>query len=829
VTQSSLALLGGARHVASEPALPIPLSSLVGRASEVAALGKVLARHRLVTVVGAGGVGKSRLALAVAYSFGQTRHARLLWVDLAPVPPDESLLAAVVAKATGISQALGDGAVATLFERLRSEGTMLVLDNCEHVVEQCSLLVEQMLRGCPKLTVLATSREALRAPGEKVYEVEGLPVGNCGDDPTACDAVELFCERASALAPGWCPGAGELATVAALCKSLDGLPLAIELAAAMAPTLGVREVSRRLAQDLNWLRHPERSAPERHRTLQAALDWSYRLLTPKEKELFRALGCFQGTFSLSAAEAVAAAVPHETSSEPGRAGLTGAEVASNLASLAGKSLVQVARANHDQRYRLLGTVRQYAFAKLGTAPERLEVLRRHSEFCLGLAKQPERGLDGQDQRRWLELLELEQDNMRAALGRELAGAGPADSPRPDVGGELAGSLWAYWSCRGYYDEARSWLERALALSSEMSLRVRARVAHAAGLLASLQCEYQLAQSRLQQALSLEEELGDKAAAAHVLLGLGSVQRELANYSEARRLQGQALVAFSELGEAAGVAASEGHLGYVAWLEGSYEEAKERCGRALSFLGSAGSQQEAVDAMVNLGAAALYSGQEAVARVNLERALAGSRSAGYQEGVARALHLLGVVAGRSGYPEAGPLLRESLEAYMKLGDRSHVAGVMESVAAYWPGAPGEEPAMLLAAAFSLRCLTGAPLSPAERPKVELAISRLKASLGEDAFARCWADGLALSLPEAVGQASQAPHAASHRPAEPGMARLTEREVAVLRLIARGMSNKQIGRELFISQGTAGVHVSNILRKLGVTSRVQAAVRAHEQGL
>jgi predicted ATPase len=789
--------------------LPVALSILVGRTREIAALSEMLGRHRMVTVLGTGGVGKTRLTLALAESLESLGLGTPRWVELAAVPAGEDLLVPVVAKALGVAQTMAEGSVATISARLRAEPSVLVLDNCEQVAQECAELIERVLRDCPNLRVLATSREVLGVPGEHIFEVAGLELPVRGEQPLRSDAVLLFCNRASALAPRWEPTAVELEMIAALCTKLDGLPLAIELAASVAAVLGVAEVSSHLDEDAGLLRHPSRSAPQRHRTLEATLDWSYGLLTPAEKDLLKTVACFKGTFSLLAAQAVASGASAVDARRP--------DVALTLASLVGKCLLVVAERGPEHRYRMLGTVRQQVLAKLLRAPEAARVLRSHSRFYLELAKQAEAGLEGRDQDRWLERLELEHDNMRAVLERELVGAPGPDAAGgreavacPEVGGDMAGSLRAFWYRRGYYDEARHWLERAAQLSDHMSPAVRAKVLRGAGVLAFLQCDYQMAESRLEQARSLNEQLGDKAAIARAVQRLGSVQRERGNYEQATQLHRESLRLWSELGEAGGVASSQDYLGFVAWLEGRYEDAEQLCSKAFSYFEQTGRRQESIAALVNLGASALHAGDSDKARARLEPALKLARSIGYQEGTAWSLHLLGVIAGQGRLPEAGPLLRESLEIHMELGDRWRVSSVLESVAACWAGGPSEEAAMLLAAACCLRQAIGTPVPPAERPEVDRAISRVKASLGEDRFEACWASGLAMSLPAAVELARNFVEAMTSAPsgavgAEPsgGLGSLTEREVAVLRLIAGGLSNKEIGRELFISPGTAGV--------------------------
>jgi DNA-binding CsgD family transcriptional regulator/tetratricopeptide (TPR) repeat protein len=494
-----------------------------------------------------------------------------------------------------------------------------------------------------------------------------------------------------------------------------------------------------------------------------------------------------------------------------------------LAALVDKSLVQVADRGLEHRYRLLNTVQQYARARLEESGELAAVQRAHAEFYLGLAGQARAGLDGADQSRWLQRLAMEHDNLSAVLARRL----PAD---PEAGGRLTAMLWPYWYRRGSYQEARCWLEQATLLAGQMSAGVRADVLTGAGVLAFLQCDYQAAAERLRQAQALYERQGDLAGTATTLQRLGSIAREQGQYAQARRLHQQSLAAWSDLGDAAGVAASEDYLGFAVWLEGNAAEAELRCGRALAYFEAAGRRQEAAAALVNLGVAAHYTGDDERASARLRRALELAREIGYLEGVAWALHELGVIAG--GDPEAAPMLAESLTIHVQLGDRWRAASVLETIAGRCAGSAPADAARLLAASHRLRQTLTAPVPPAERPAHDAALASAQATLGAAEFAQSWDEGLSLSLDAAVELARQA----AEQPRPGGSAGeagtqygLTGREVAVLRLIGEGLTNREIGQRLFISTGTAAVHVSNILRKLGATGRVQAATIAHELGL
>ena len=792
--------------------LPVALSSLVGRQAELDTLATLAPKTRLVTIVGAGGCGKTRLALAVAERCRAEFTGGVRWAGLETLA-DPRLLPAMVGAAAGVPESPGEDAVAVVCRHLARQKVLLVLDNCEHVVQRCAELAERLLRCCPSLTILATSRELIGASGERVFRLGGLDVPNAGTADESSDALALFAERAEAMSPGFRLDTADLRAAVRLCRLLDGLPLALELAAARVGSLGLAEIVARLSEGQQVLRHPGRTAPARHQTLDATLDWGHRLLSREEQALFRRLSVFQGSFSLLAAEPVASG----TGVEP-----TG--VVELLAALVDKSLVQVADLGLEQRYRQLNTVQHYAQARLEESGELATVQRAHGEFYLALAEQARAGLDGVDQSRWLQRLALEHDNLSAALARRL----PAD---PETGGRLAAMLWPYWYRRGSYQEARCWLEQAILVGGQMSDGVRADVLTGAGVLAFLQCDYQTAAERLSQAHALYERQGHVAGTATTLQFLGAIAREQGQYAQARRLHQQSLAAWSELGDAAGVAASEDCLGFVAWLEGDAAEAELQCGRALAYFEATGRRQEAAAALVNLGVAAHYAGDDERASARLHRALELAREIGYLEGMAWALHELAVIAG-SGDPEAAPMLGESLRIHVQLGDRWRAASVLETIAGRCAGSAPSDAARLLAASHRLRQALAAPLPPAERPAHDAALASAQAGLGAVGFSQRWDEGLTLSLDGAVELARlvaeqlRAGGSAGEAGAQYG---LTGREVAVLRLIGEGLTNREIGQRLFISTGTAAVHVSNILRKLGVTGRVQAATIAHDLGL
>ncbi len=809
----------GAAAPESAPAgnLPRALTRLVGRDATLDVLAERLEQTRLLTLCGPGGSGKSRLGLGLAERRRDASGASAWWVELASMS-DAALVPQVVAAALAPGGAAGAPSIDVIARTLDGRDTVLVLDNCEQVIDACGELVNGLLAACPTLRVIATSRQPLAMPGEQVWRVEGLALpprlrlGTRADlDATAeAASVQLFVERATAVAPAFALTDANVDAVVRVCWQLDGMPLALELAAARVSMLHPSDIADRLDRDSSLLRQTSRAAPERQRTLTATLDWSYRALAADEQTLFRRLAVFAGAFSLDAVEAVCGAAPlHED------------EVLDLLAGLVAQSLVQVVEREEGTRYRLLEVVRQYGAGLLAKSGEAAAIREGHHDFFLGLALDAQGGLAG-EQAQSIAVLELEHDNLNAALAWRL----PRD---PEAGGRLIGLLWPFWYLRGYYQEARLWLEQALSVADEMSPAVRVEVLTGAGVLAFLQCEYETATERLDAALALRRDLADRRGVALVTQRLGSIAREQGRYAEAHELHAQALDIFRELDDAAGVAASLDYLGFAAWLSGELDAALELCDRAVAAAREIGDERQLAGALVNLGATQLARGELGAAREALDAAAAISRELGYQEGIAWSLHELGIMARRRReVPLAARLLGESLSLHRHLGDRWRAASVLEEIGGLATRAEPTEAAELLAAAGAVRETLGAPLPPAEREDHEAALRTVRSRLSSDAFAAARRAGAKLSLDDAIDRAvALAERLQSDRHellAEAAAELLTERERRVLALIGDGLTNREIGAELFISPSTAGVHVSNILQKLGVRNRAQAAALA-----
>ncbi len=787
--------------------LPIPMTRLLGRDGAVAELSSLVWGTRVLTMCGPGGIGKTRLALALADAVREDFVGGAWWVDLSSTF-EAGLVAQVVANTLRPDAGVGDPWPAML--QSLSESTLLVLDNCEQVAGASAELVARLLERAPGVRVLATSRQPLHVPGERVWRVAGLDQG----------AVELFLDRARDASSAFSDDApGTREAVERICRLLDGMPLAIELAAARVSVLGVRQIADRLQRSTGVLGQGSSVAPERHQTLRGALDWSHRLLTDAECRLFRRLAPFRGGFSLTAAETVCA---DET--------LPGDEILELLSRLVDQSLVHVEHDALEPRYRLLVSVRRYATEKLDERPEEAAAVRgRHAVFFHTLAGRARDAATGPEHLRWLQILELERDNLSQALGWQLQFAPAQAAP-------LASSLWPFWYQRGYYREARGWFEQILAGAPEMLEAERAELLMRLGEVAFLQCDYAVAVDHLERALALIDERDDPRTVAAALQRLGSIAREQARYGSSRELHRRSLALWERLGDEGGVAASNNYLGFVEWLAGAPAAGTALCEAALVAFERRGDVAQAASTLVNLGACGLYGGELDAAGECLERALALSRRIGFEEGIAWSLHELAVLGRRRRRSVADNLaqLREALAIHLRLGDRWRAASVLEEIAAAVLARSDPKLAVeLLGAVDAHRRRLGTPIPPAEQSDRDATAARLRGRLGGATFTAAWTDGALVDLDAVIprvlevmtasGDDAEAPAGRSLVPT------LTGRELDVLRLVSEGHTNAEIASALYISPSTAGVHVSNILRKLGAKRRVDAAGIAHQLGL
>jgi predicted ATPase len=473
--------------------LPAPRSTFVGREREMVELKQAMAATRLLTLTGTGGSGKTRLALEAARDLIGSYPDGVWLVELAPLS-EEALVPKAVAEALGIPERSAEPLSDTLADVLRGRELLLVLDNCEHLLETTARLVDKVLDSCPRLRILATSREALGVEGEMRWPVPPLSVPEPqgmlpSQELEGYESVRLFVEGARGHDPSFSLSPHNAPAVAEICRTLEGIPLAIELAAARVGTLSLEQISKRLEGSLELLTRGGRTAVPRHRTLKGTLDWSYDLLSEPERILFRKLSVFAGGWTLEASEAIGLGE-----------GVEEEEVLDLLSGLVEKSLV-VTEGSHEGgvRYRLLEPVGQYAREKLEERGTAQETRRQHAEFFLALAEAADPEIEGAQQAAWLERLEEEHDNLRAALSWSLEEQGED----PELGLRMGAALGEFWYLRGYFNEGRRWLEEALAKSGGAPTAARARALHRVSWLALLQGDLDRGQEASEEGLELE--------------------------------------------------------------------------------------------------------------------------------------------------------------------------------------------------------------------------------------------------------------------------------------------------------------------------------------
>ncbi len=746
--------------------------------------------------MGPGGVGKSRLALAVAAQLQARFGGRAWWVELAPVTRDD-MAAQAIADAIGARDATGLDLAESIAARVADHPALIVLDNCEHLTSGCREVADRLLTRCPRLHILATSREPLGAGGESRWPLPPLTVPPLAERPEAwpageqdgaiaatgatallagSEAMQFFLDRARAVLPGFEITDENAELIGQLCRRLDGLPLAIELAAAKLRVMAASQVLAGLDDVFKLLVGGRQGAPVRHQTLRAALDWSYDMLQPAEQAALRRLSVFAGSFCLAAAQQVAMLGSAGAGAERGAGANRAdpADVLDLLARLVDRSLLSVEHTPAQARYRMLATVRRYGAHRLAEAGEFPAASAAMFGWYLDLAERTETELAGRDQAQAAERLQAEAHNLRAVL--------QAARDRKDITGtlRLATALVQFWYLRGHYREGRDWLDWALAAPGGAPAEVRAKGLRSSGMLAHLQCEYPAAVRRLEGALALYRELGDRRGAAGILSSLGSVAREQSRYARARELQTEALAEFEALGDRRGMAGARDSLGFAAWLEGDFAAATAESTQALAEFTELGDAEGAAGAELNLGVAAMYRGEHEAAAAALARSGELSEQVGFREGVAWALHERGLLAVRRGEPGAAALLHQALEIHRDLGDRWRVTSVLDDLAAAALTRQPPDPAQaarLLGAAQHIREAIGTAIAPCERADHASTEASARAALGDAAFTGLTRSGAAgplddvLAGPASPGSAPVPPGAGA--PAVPGPGFAAER--------------------------------------------------------
>lgn len=714
--------------------LPERLTSFVGREEETEQVSELLVVSRLVTLAGPGGSGKTRLAVEVGATLAAVYRDGVWLVDLAPLS-DAALVPQSVAAALWVPEDPLRPLLDTLVDSLRERELLLVVDNCEHLIEASAELAETLLSAAPGLRILATSREPLGVPGETVLEIPPLPAPDPGSveaGPEALmryDAVRLFVDRATAAQPGFELTAHNVRAVAEICSELEGLPLALELAAARVRALGVEAIAARLGDQLALLSPGRRIGLPKERSFRAAVTWSYDLLRGQERRVFERLSVFAGGFSLEAAETVASGGAVEAP-----------DVADLVAGLVDRSLVQ-RPGSSSARYRLLEPLRQYATERLATHGEADAVRRRHLQFFLAMAEGAAPALRGLAQRTCLDELEREHDNLGAAL------ASAAELGDTDGGLRLAAALGPYWQRRGHFSEGRQRLRLALSANQEPSL-ARATALVEAASLAFFQCDYHEMLEHAQKALGLYRQAGDRWGAAYALGKQGLAASRLGDPDTARASFDESLRLFRDLNDQWGVATTLGYLGFTAVTQGALEKAEATYGDSLTWFREQGDYSGVGLALGALGDLAALRGDLARAEALVREGLEAVQKVGDRWATARAhAGLARLTLLRGNTREAAELYRRALGAFVDLGDREDSAICLEGLAQLASQAGDPRRAAELFAAADLHAFDIAFSNPTAEPGgYERRISALRSQLGED-FTRAWARGRAMTLEQA----------------------------------------------------------------------------------
>lgn len=751
--------------------LPLSVSSFIGREREVAEIKDLLASSRLVTLTGAGGCGKTTLALHVARDVVGRYADGVCWVELAPLA-DSALIPQSILDALGLGEQPNRTLPGTLLDALRDKELLLVLDNCEHLIEATARLVTHLLRQCPDLRLLVTSREALNIDGEQIWVVPslGFPTGNAplpASQLRKFDAIQLFVERARAVSPDFKLTDANAATVAQVCKRVDGIPLAIELAAARVNVLGVEQIAARLDDALHFLTHGKRNAPRRHQSLSATLDWSYELLSPEEQRLFRRLSVFAGEFSLDAAEEICG------NDEPGRV-----EILTVLAHLMDKSLVIKQEETSEARYRMLEPIRQYALEQLRQVGEQNSVRMRHQQYFFSLVQKSAPRTFPDEGEKWLGRVRIGYEDVRSALEWAISNGSTGEALRAVC------QLWGLWVPGRMLTEGSLWVHRALAAydkDDELKLQgLRQGI-----LLARLYSDPAQMDIYLNHARALASALEDESTTAWLFKEQGAAARIQGKDEEAIVLLERAVRLYRNLG-------AEGNLPFS---------------EALYWL---------ADIRLRLG-------QLAESRLLWEEGLARARAFHDKFYMGWGLGGLATQAQREGkLKQATELERESLAIKYDFRDKAGIAYSLEGLALNAKLEGNLRRAVLLwSAAEQYRESIHEPLLSIERAGASKHMAEARVRLGTSEFDRIWDGGRNLTLEQAIEYANTdrvEPPAAPIPRYDSGA--LTARERDVLRLLALGMSDAQIAEQLVISRRTVNTHLASIYSKLGVNSRSAA---------
>lgn len=853
--------------------LPYSLTPLIGRICEVEHVVTLLraASHRLVTLTGPGGVGKTRLALQVALELQDDFTDGAVLVPLSPIR-DPILVLPTIGQALGIRDVADEPFDLRLADLLSDQHLLLVLDNFEQVVPAAASIA-RLLATCPRITFLVTSQSPLGIVGEQQVPVLPLSTPETGDTTTEqilrFDAVELFVQRARAVSPSLDLTDDQAVIIALICRKLDGLPLAIELAAARMNILSPKALLARLSNRLQVLTGERRDVPGRLQTLRQAIAWSYELLNPAEQALFRWLSVFAGGVPIEAVESMEI---------PG--GLDGLLPLDLLGRLVDRSLVRsIPLSSGDPRFLILESLREYGLEQLWLQGEEQAARASHAEYFGQLAETSAPHLTSPGHQLWIDRLTAEWDNVRAALEWSLA------SGHEEIALRICASIWLFWSVRGLASEGRSWITRALAANADNRSVDHVAALFSAGYLAEDQNDLEVAPGYMQRSLDLAEAIGDRRGAARALGGMGTIYLDRSEYPRALALHTRALSLSRDAGDDRGSAVALGNMGNVHYFQGSYDQCEACWTEGVRILRNLHDVQGEALITSNLGALALDRGDPERAKELLTRTLALQRQLGDRRSTAFTLTNLGEVWFRSNdFTITGELYTEAVTLFREFGDPRSEAIVLTSLArlALADDATADAAGMiatstltlaaigdassatdniellanvavrcrafpeageLFGAAESIRRTIDAPVRASLQAENDEGIATVKRMMDETSFAAAYQRGQALDFAASTERVSViarhiVAHARSRAPVLPPSTtievlndphHLTGREREVLRLLSDGRSTGEIAAMLFISPRTASTHVTNILSKLDVTSRAAAVAYAMRVGL
>jgi predicted ATPase len=735
--------------------LPQQVTSFIGRESELADIKKLLDGTHLLTLLGMGGLGKTRLSLQIAADVLEKYPDGVWFVDLAPIK-DPSLVPNAVAQVLGVHEESGRLLTETLCKHVKEHRLLFVLDNCEHLVSACASLADALLRGAPELRILATSREALHIRGEQIYQVLPLkaPDRSAGVETLLrSEAVQLFVERARLQKPGFSLTERDAPAIADLCARLDGIPLALELAAARMRSLSIGEINARLHDRFKLLTGGSRVALERQQTLRALVTWSYDLLQEREQTLLDRLSVFSGGFDLRAAEVVCGATP-----------LVLDEVVDLLTSLVEKSLVMVDQGDGASRYGLLETIREFAREHLGKrfdlsgtvrafAHERLvdrddvaATAARHCDFYLGIAKAAKAQLEGPQQAEWTRRLEIELDNLRSAIALALAGG-----VEPVLAVKFEVALMRFRILRGYSTEARNNVRAALVLPGIREPNVaRGHALYVGGVLATNQSDYAEATRMLTECLEIRRGLENPREIAATLSTLSTLHLQQGDLARARDYDEEAIAIFRDLGDRIGEAIGLLNLGEISVRQGDPDGAQKLFEQCLVISRSIKHQELESDCERNLGELALGAGNLPAARARFARALKVCRDAEDKRGEAIALWRVGRTDAANGdLDSASKSLTEALRALRAFEMHSEMLDCLEDYAGFLQlAARSLDAARAYASSATYREAMGLARSSRREARIQAGIQAARAALEDSAFEAAWVTGRMWTLEEAI---------------------------------------------------------------------------------